>query len=306
MNKRRVVVTGLGVIAPNGIGKNDFWHACTHGQSGVDKISSFDTDGFDCHIAGQVKNFNPSLYIPTQIVNKIDRFVHFGLSASSMAIEDSLLNLNQENMNKIGVIIGSGFGGFIFQEEQMLDAMLTGKSRLNPLCVPRITPNAVSSHIAITYGLLGPNLVITSSFASGTQAIGEAFRKIQHSEIDICITGGAEAPLTRFAFGACCASGVVSKRNDFPQEASRPFDRLRDGYVIAEGAGILILEELSHALKRNAPIYAEVKGYSANFSDIFESDIGNISNTINGALKDARLNSNSIDYINASASSTPA
>jgi 3-oxoacyl-[acyl-carrier-protein] synthase II len=263
-SKRRVVITGLGVVAPNGIGKDAFWQANIEGKSGVDKITAFDVSNLESKIAAQVKNFDPPQFIPKEVAKRVDRFVHLGLASAKMAIEDSKIDLEKEDKNRIGVIIGSGLGGVLFHEEQILAGYEKGVHRLNPLCVPRISPNAVSSHIAIQYGLLGPNIVISTACASGTHAIGEAFRKIQHNDIDLCLTGGAEAPLTQFNFGAYCALKVLSRRNNLPQEASCPFDKERDGFVMGEGAAILILEELNHALQRNAHIYAEIIGYAAN------------------------------------------
>ncbi|MEI7998969.1 MAG: beta-ketoacyl-ACP synthase II [Candidatus Omnitrophota bacterium] len=310
MQKRRVVITGLGIVACNGVGKDEFWRANARGLSGIDTISHFDIEGFDSKIAGYVKNFNPCDFIPAQTVKRTDRYVHFGLASAKMAIEDSRLDLLNEDRNRIGVIIGSGLGGVLFHEEQMIMALDKGAHRLNPLCVPRITPNAVSSHIGIEYGLLGPNMVISTACASGTQAIGEAFRKIQYSDIDLCVTGGVEAPLTRFTFGAYCSLRVTSKRNDIPQEASRPFDKTRDGSVLGEGGAGLILEELNHALARNAHIYAEVKGYGANsgayhmvMPDLEGKDACSVMAI---AIKDAHLENKDIHYINAHATSTQA
>lgn len=308
MQKRRVVITGLGVVACNGIGKNQFWQANVAGKSGIDKITHFDLNGFDSHMAGYVKDFNPSAYIQAPLVHKIDRYVHFGLACAKMALEDSHLDLDKEDKGRFGVVIGSGLGGILFHEEQMIIAFDKGAHRINPLSVPRITTNAVSSQIAISYGLLGPNFVLSTACASGTQAVGEALRKIQYSDMDICMTGGVEAPLTKFTFGAYCSLRVVSKRNDPPQEASRPFDRLRDGFVLGEGGAILILEELNHALKRNAKIYAELIGYASN-SGAYHMVIPDIegkdaAKAMIAALKDANIES--VDYINAHATSTQA
>ncbi|MBF0489053.1 MAG: beta-ketoacyl-ACP synthase II [Candidatus Omnitrophica bacterium] len=310
MQKRRVVITGLGVVACNGIGKEDFWKANIEGRSGIDVITAFDHQDFDCHIAGEVKNFVPSQYMPSQVVSKVDRFVHFGLAASKMAIDDSRLDMTQEDKYRVGVVMGSGLGGCIFHEEQMIAAFDKGAHRMNPLCVPKITPNAVSSHIAIVNGFFGHNMVISTACASGTQAIGEALRKIQCSDLDVCITGGVEASLTRFTFGAYCSLRVISKGKGLPSEASRPFDRLRDGFVLAEGGGVLILEELEHALKRNAHIYAEVTGYAGNsgaYHIVMPDPEGqDATRAMAGAVKDAALKPEDIDYINAHATSTSA
>jgi 3-oxoacyl-[acyl-carrier-protein] synthase II len=309
-SKRRVVITGLGVVACNGVGLDAFWQANKEGKSGIDTITFFDHKDFDVHIAGEVKNFDPSQYIPAQIASKVDRFVHLGLSAAQMALKDSQIDLSKEDKYRFGCIIGSGLGGVLFHEEQMIAAFDKGAHRMNPACVPRITPNAVSSHIAIHNGLFGPNMVISTACASGTQAIGEAFRKIQYGDMDVAVTGGAEASLTRFTFGAYCSLRVTSRRNNPPAEASRPFDKLRDGFVLAEGAGILIIEELEHALKRNAPIYAEITGYAGNSGahHIVMPDPNGQDATIAmaTAIKDAGLTPQDINYINAHATSTTA
>jgi 3-oxoacyl-[acyl-carrier-protein] synthase II len=310
MNKRRVVITGLGVVACNGIGKDNFWQANVQGRSGIGKITCFDAEAFDTRIAGEIRNFDPSQFMPAEVVKKVDRFVHFGLACSEMAIRDSRLDLDSQDKHRIGVVIGSGLGGMMFHEEQMVAILAKGANRINPSSVPKISPNAVSSHIAIRYGLLGPNMVISTACASASHAIGEAFRKIQWGDMDICVTGGVEAPLTRLNFGAYCALRVVSKNNDVPQEASRPFDLERDGFVLSEGGGGLVLEELNHALKRNAPIYAEVSGYASNsgarhmvIPDLTGEDAAW---AMADALKDAGIDGGSVDYINAHATSTVA
>ena len=310
MSKRRVVITGLGVVACNGIGLKDFWQANIEGRSGIGKITCFDADAFDTRIAGEVKGFDPCQYMPAEVAKKVDRFVHFGLACTQMAIADSSLILEKEDKHRIGVIIGSGLGGMMFHEEQMVAILEKGAQRINPSSVARISPNAVSSHIAIRYGFLGPNMVISTACASASHAIGEAFRKLQWGDMDVCVTGGVEAPLTRLNFGAYCALRVVSKKNDVPQEASRPFDLERDGFVLSEGGGGLILEELGHALKRNAPIYAEITGYASNsgarhmvIPDLSGEDAARV---MADALKDAGLQGDSVDYINAHATSTVA
>ena len=246
--------------------------------------------------------------MPAEIVKKVDRFVHLGLACAEMAVQDSALDLSKQDKHRIGVVIGSGLGGMMFHEEQMVAILEKGVNRINPSSVPRISPNAVSSHIAIRYGFLGPNMVISTACASASHAIGEAFRKIQWGDMDICVTGGVEAPLTRLNFGAYCALRVVSKKNDAPKEASRPFDLHRDGFVLSEGGGGLILEELNHAIARNAPIYEEVTGYASNsgarhmvMPDVTGEDASRV---MADAVKDAGLEHSKIDYINAHATST--
>jgi len=310
VNKRRVVITGLGVVASNGIGKEEFWQANIEGKSGVDTVTSFDVSNLNTKIAGQVKNFDPLKYMPKEVAKRVDRFVHLGLSCAKMALEDSKLYLEKEDRNRIGVVMGSGLGGVLFHEEQIIAALKKGINRIDPLGVVKVTPNAISSHIAIQYNLLGSNMVISTACASGGYAIGEAFRKIQDEEMDICVSGGTEAPVTQFTFGAYCALRVLSKRNDSPQEASRPFDKQRDGFVLGEGAGIHILEELNHALKRNAHIYAEIIGYASNSGAYHmvmpEPNGKDAVAVISKALENANLTAKDIDYINAHGTSTQA
>lgn len=308
MFKRRVVVTGLGVVAPNGAGKEDFWQANIAGKSGVEKVTAFDASSLASQICGAAKNFEHLDYIPPEDSRKVDRFVHLGLAAAKDALDDSKINLQVQDKDRIGVIIGSGLGGVLFHEEQIMAGYEKGLHRLNARCVPRITPNAVASHIAIQYGLLGPNMVISNACASGTYAIGDAFRQIQNKEMDVCMAGGAEAPLTQFTFGAYDSLKVLSKRNDAPQEASRPFDKERDGFVLAEGSAVLVLEELKSALKRNAHIYAEVIGYagtSGAYHIVMPEPSGrDAAKTMQKALSDAKLKPQDIDYINAHGTST--
>jgi 3-oxoacyl-[acyl-carrier-protein] synthase II len=308
MKRRRVVITGLGVLACNGIGKDNFWQANMQGRSGIGKITRFDAEAFETRIAGEVKDFEPSQFMPVEVAKKVDRFVHFGLACAEMALQDSRLDLNGQDKHRIGVVIGSGLGGMMFHEEQMVAILEKGVNRINPSSVPRISPNAVSSHIAIRYGFLGPNMVISTACASASHAIGEAFRKIQWGDMDLCVTGGVEAPLTRLNFGAYCALRVVSKKNDVPEQASKPFDLHRDGFVLSEGGGGLILEELDHALARNAPIYAEVTGYASNsgarhmvMPDLSGDDAARV---MADALKDAGIDRAEVGYINAHATST--
>lgn len=308
MTKRRVAVTGLGVVSSIGIGKEEFWKSSILGRSGVKPIDFFDASLFSSKIASYVHSFEPLDFIEKSIAKRTDRFVHFGLAAARLAIDDSGLKLDTLDKNRIGTIIGSGLGGILFHEEQILAGYEKGVHRLNPFCVPRVSPNAVSGHIAIVFNTQGPNMVISTACSSGNIAIGEAFRKIQHGETDICITGGVEAPLTQFTFGAYDAMRVLSKRNHAPEEASRPFDQGRDGFVLGEGGGILILEELNSAQKRGAKIYAELGGYSLNSGAynmvIPKPEADDIAKVMSNALLDASLKPNDIDYINAHGTST--
>lgn len=306
--KRRVVITGLGVVAPNGIGTNEFWQANIKGKSGINKIKHFDVSDLKTKIAGFVNEFKPEDFLDSLTVRRTDRFVHLGLVAAKQAHANSNLNIKKEDVNRIGTIIGSGLGGVLFHEEQILFGIQKGIKRLNPLCVPKITPNAISGNISIQFGLKGPNVAISTACASGTNAIGEAFRKIQNDEMDIAFAGGVEAPLTQFTFGAYCALRVLSKRNDIPEEASRPFEKDRDGFVISEGAGMVILETLEHAIKRNARIYAELVGYATNSGAhhmvIPLEDGSDAAVVMHSAINDADLKPKDIEYINAHGTST--
>jgi 3-oxoacyl-[acyl-carrier-protein] synthase II len=302
------VITGLGVVACNGIGVEEFWRANAEGRSGITLIDAFENADFPSRVGGQVRGLVPAQYMPAEIAARVDRFVHFGLACAEMALKDSRLDLEAENTDRVGVIIGSGLGGQLFHEDQMIAAFDRGAHRINPLAVPRITPNAVASQIAIRYGLKGPNFVISTACASGAHAIGEAFRKVQYGETEVCLTGGVEAPLARFGFGAYCALRVLSKNNANPAGASRPFDRARDGFVMSEGGAVLVLEEEKHARQRGAPILAELVGYASNSGAhhmvMPEPEGDDAARVMAAALKDAGLSR--VDYINAHATSTKA
>ncbi|MFH1287727.1 MAG: beta-ketoacyl synthase N-terminal-like domain-containing protein, partial [bacterium] len=261
--KRRVVITGLGVVAPNGIGIEEFWESIENGVSGIDKITSFNSEGFPTTIAGEVKKFDPLNFMEPSVSLRTDRFAQFGIAAAKMALEDSKLDLNEVNKERVGVCIGSGLGGIPFHEMQIMIMYEKGLDRVHPLAVPKITPNAVSSYISIVFGLKGPNIVVSTACSSGGHAIGLAMDMIRLKRADVVCAGGVEAPLTLYTFGCYCALRVMSKRNVSPMEASRPFDKERDGFVMGEGGGILMLEELNHAKKRKAKIYAEVLGYGS-------------------------------------------
>ncbi len=308
--KKRVVVTGLGVIAPNGTGKDDFWESSLAGRSGVDGITSFDVSRLHSKIAGQVKDFDPCAYMSGKIAKSVDRYAHLGLAAARMAIEDSALCLPESNRDRIGVIVGSGYGGALFREEQLKVCINRGSHRIHPLCVPQVMPNAVAGHISIEFGLRGQCLLIATACASGSHAIGEAFRKIQHGEADVILSGGAEAPLTEYTFGAFCSLRVLSSANRPPHEASRPFDGERDGFVLGDGAAILVMEELEHALERGAHIYAEIIGYGATSGAyhlvIPQPDGEDAARTMRITLEDAKMAPADIDYVNAHGTGTRA
>lgn len=306
--RRRVVITGVGMISPNGIGKDRFWEANLRGESGVDLIKDFDTTSFGSQIAAQVKNFDPSKYMHVSIVNKTDRFTQLGIAGAKLAIEDSKLDLEKEDKKRIGVSIGSGLGGILFHEEQISTMYEKGFKKAEPLGVPKVAPNAVPGYISIIYGLIGPNVAISTACSSGAHGVGWAYDAIRLDRADVMVAGGTEAPLTPYTFAAFNALRVLSKRNDSPREASRPFDKERDGFVMGEGAGILILEELNHALKRNAHIYSEIIGYSLTsgaFHMVMPVEEGkDAAKTMGEALKEAKVSKEEVDYINAHGTST--
>lgn len=308
--KKRVVITGLGVVAPNGIGKESFWKANLEGRSGVDCLTAFDVSRFNTRIAAEVKDFNPVMYMPEVTASRVDRFVHFGLSSARLAIEDSRLQLDNVDRERAGVIIGSGLGGILFHEKQIVASMEKGAHRANPQGVPRVTPNAVAAHIAIQYGLLGPNMVISTACASGNHAIGDALDKIQDGKANVILAGGAEAPITPYTFGAFYSLRVLSRTSRPPREASRPFDGERDGFVIGEGSAVLVMEELEHALRRGAHIYSEIIGYGmtsgAYHMVMPKTDGEDAARTMKLALQNAGIGIEEVSYINAHGTSTKA
>lgn len=310
IGKRRVVITGLGVVSPNGIGKDEFWQANIEGRSGVDLIRDFDTSTLYSKIAGQVKNFDPTKYMDGSVISKTDRFTRLGIAAARLAIEDSKLDLDKVNKDRAGVSVGSGLGGILFHEEQIATMYEKGFKKAEPLGVPKVAPNAVPGYISIIFGLTGPNIAISTACSSGAHGIGWAYDMITKNRAEVMVAGGAEAPLTPYTFAAFNALRVLSRKNDSPQEASRPFDKKRDGFVMGEGAGALILEELNHALKRGAHIYAEIIGYSVK-SGAFHMVMpiiegGDAAKTMQEALREANIEPTDIDYINAHGTSTPA
>jgi 3-oxoacyl-[acyl-carrier-protein] synthase II len=307
---RKVVITGIGIVSPIGSGKDEFWKSCIEGVSGVGNIKKIDTSQLETKIAGEVKNFNPSLYIEKSKLRILDRFARLGVSSAKMALDDSELDIARVNPEKIGVCVGSGLGGVLFHEEQMMSMNESGLRKANPLGVVKVMPNAVNSHISVELGLKGPNLTISTACSSGAHSIGEAFNMIRYNKADVMIAGGAEAPLTPFTFSAYNSLRVMSRRNDEPERASRPFDKERDGFVLSEGSGFVILEEMSHALARGADIYSEVIGYGMN-SSAYHIVIPNpegkdMSAVMRLAIEDAGIEEKDISYINAHGTGTRA
>lgn len=307
--KKRVVVTGLGVIAPVGIGKDNFWQALIQGKSGIKPITKFDASELPTRIAGEVTDFEPGVYLDKKEARRMDRFSQFAVAASKMAIEDSGLDLTRENLDRIGVILGSGIGGMETFEDQTRTLVNRGPNRISPFFVPMMIANMAAAQIAITFGLRGPNITTVTACASSTNSIGDAFKLLQRGDADVVVTGGTEAPITPLAMAGFCAMKAMSTRNDEPEKASRPFDRERDGFVMGEGAGILILETLEHAEARGARIYAEVAGYgtTCDASHITAPDPEGegAAKSMEMAINDAGLKPEEITYINAHGTSTP-
>jgi len=306
---KRVVVTGMGVISPVGTGLDKFWAALISGESGIDKITKFDASEYKTQIAGEVKDFDAANYIEKKEARRMDRFIQFAVAASKMAIEDAKLDLNSEDMEKIGVVIGSGIGGINTMFEQSRILLERGPNRVSPLTVPMKIINMASGHVAMSFGLKGFNSSVVTACASGNNAIGDSFKLLQKGELDVVITGGTEAAIAPISIAGFAAMKAMSTHNDEPQKASRPFDAKRDGFVMGEGAGILILETLEHAQKRNAKIYAEIVGYGVTCDayHITAPDPEGLgaAKAMKKAIEDAGLELSDISYINAHGTSTP-
>ena len=260
--ERRVVVTGLGVVTPNGNDVASFWKSMKDGKSGVGKLTSFDASAFDCKIAAEVKGFDPlSQGLTKKEAHRMEKFVQYAVASSYQAISDAGLDIEKENKERIGVIVGSGIGSLKIIEDQHQVYLKGGPSRITPFLIPSLIINEAAGHIAIKYGFLGPNYCITTACASGSHAIGDALRVIQRGDADVIIAGGTESATTHLGIGGFCALKALSLRNDEPERASRPFDKDRDGFVMGEGCGIVILESLEHAKARGARIYGEAAGF---------------------------------------------
>ena len=299
----------MGAITPLGIGVEESWQSLCQGKSGISTVTRFDTTGFRTRIAGEVKGFNPLDFMDGKSARREERFIHFALAASQMAIEDSKLTINHDKSNRVGVSIGTALGGIESLEKGYRSLLQDASYRMSPFFVPAILANMASGRIAIQFGAKGPNICPVTACAAGTHAIGDAFRIIQRGEADAMITGGADAGITAIMFSGFGAMKVMTTRNDAPEKASRPFEKNRDGFVTGEGAGILVLEELEFALSRGAMIYAEVLGYGFN-SDAYHIASPDprgegAANCMKIALNDASLSANDIDYINAHGTSTP-
>jgi len=308
MSKPRVVITGLGCVTALAESSDGLFAALCEGKSGISPIESFDTTEYPVRFGGEIRSFDVIKYVDRRESKRMDRFTQFAVAAAVQAVNDSGLDFDKEDAFRIGTIVGTGIGGIKEIEDQHLRILHKGPRKVSPFCVPRLMGNAASGNIAIRYGLRGPNICVVSACASGNHAIGEAFCNILAGRSDIMITGGTEAALTPIALASFCAARSLSTRNDDPKAASRPFDTDRDGFVLAEGAGILVLEELTHAQKRGANIYAELLGYAATDDGYHITaplpDGGGAAKAMELALADARLEPDKVDYINAHGTGT--
>ena len=306
--KKRVVITGMGAITPLGIGVEDFWQGLISGKTGIDLVTRFDVSALPTQIAAEVKGFEPDQYIDRKEAKRMDRFTQFAVAAAQMAVENAGIDLVKAGQERVGVVLGSGIGGMETLEEQMEVKRVKGPGRVSPFFVPMMITNMAAGQIAITFGVTGPNITVVTACASATNAIGEAFRMIQNGVADVVITGGTEAAITPMAFAGFCSMRAMSRSNNDPRKASRPFEQRRDGFVMGEGAGLVILESLELAQKRKARIYAEVLGYgsSADAYHITAPVPGGVgaAKAMAAALRDAELQPEELDYINAHGTST--
>lgn len=305
---RRVVVTGVGLVSPTGIGTEAAWSAILAGRSGIGPVTLFNADGFPCRIAGEVSGFDPLCFVEKKDLKKTARFIQFALAATQFAVQDASLNMEAERRDRVGVCVGSGIGGFEVIEREHAKLLFQGPRRVSPFFITAAIVNLAAGQISIQWGAAGPNLAPATACTTGAHAIGEAYRVIQYGDADVMICGGSEAAVTPLAIAGFCAMRAISQQNDYPSLASRPWDRDRDGFVLGEGAGILVIEEREHALQRGAKPIVELVGYGRN-SDAhhpnapLESGEG-VRRVMELALADADVSSREIGYLNAHATST--
>ena len=309
MSRRRVVVTGLGIVSPVGTGVPEAWKSILAGQSGISRITRFDPAPFSSQIAGEVKGFDPAHYLSVKEARRFDTFIHYGLAGAMEAIKDSGLDFEREQREQIGVCIGSGIGGLPLIEDTHNAMLAGGPRKITPFFVPGSIINLISGQLSIMYGLKGPNLAVVTACTTANHSIGEAGRLIEYGDADVMIAGGSESCVSPLGVGGFCAARALSGRNNDPAAASRPWDKDRDGFVLGEGAGVLVLEEFEHARKRGAKIYCELLGYgmSADAHHITapcEDGEGAVRCMAN-ALRNARVNPDEVDYVNAHGTSTP-
>jgi len=311
MTRRRVVVTGLGCISPVGNTVADAWSNLIAGQSGIGPITRFDASAMSCRIAGEVKNFDLESYISAKEARTMDRFIHYGIAAAAQAIQDSGLPtgeaLSEEQACRIGVVIGSGIGGLPLIEETHIEYTARGPRRISPFFVPASIINMISGHVSMRHGYKGPNLAVVTACTTGLHSIGEAGRLIEYGDADVMVAGGAEGTVSPLGVGGFAAMRALSTRNDDPTAASRPWDKDRDGFVLGEGAGVMVLEEYDHAKARGARIYAELGGYgmSADAGHMTAPNMDGPRRAMLNAMRNAGVNADQIDYLNAHGTSTP-
>ena len=308
-DSQRVVVTGMGTVHGLGHDANAFWSSLVHGKAGVDRVSLFDPEPFACQIGAEVRDWNVEEHMDPKEARRNDRYTHFGFVAAKQAVLDSGLDLNTENPDEIGVMVGSGIGGMLTYEQQLRRLVEGGPRRVSPFTIPALIGNICSGLVAIHFGVRGPNFGVVSACATSTHAIGEAMHMIRRGDAKVMIAGGAEAAITPFAYASFCSMKAMSTRNDDPATASRPFSQGRDGFVMGEGAGVLVLEALDHAKARGARIYGEVAGYAAT-ADAYHITIPDpegkgLDMAMTRALRSAGVSPETVDYINAHGTSTP-
>jgi 3-oxoacyl-[acyl-carrier-protein] synthase II len=311
MSRRRVVVTGLGLVSPVGNTVSEAWANILAGRSGIAPIKRFDASGFSCHFAGEVKGFNVEDYIPGKEARHMDTFIHYGMAAAIQAVQDSGLAhgdaLTEEQAERIGCIVGSGIGGLPLIENTQIEYASRGARRISPFFVPASIINMISGHISIKYGFKGPNLAVVTACTTGLHSIGQAGRLIEYGDADVMVAGGAEATVSPLGLGGFAAARALSTRNDDPTTASRPWDKDRDGFVLGEGGGVMVLEEYEHAKRRGARIYAELSGFGMG-ADAFHMTAPNVDGprrSMQAALRNAQLNGEAVQYLNAHGTSTP-
>ncbi|MBC7943915.1 MAG: beta-ketoacyl-ACP synthase II [Burkholderiales bacterium] len=309
MSKRRVVITGLGIVSPVGNSVAEAWANVIAGKSGITRVTRFDVAAYSSQIAGEVKNFDVERYLPSKDARRMDTFIHYGMAAAIDAIKDSGIEVTEQNAERIGVNVGSGIGGLPMIEDTHLAALQGGPRRISPFFIPGTIVNMISGNLSILYGLKGPNLAIVTACTTGTHCIGDSGRLIEYGDADIMIAGGAESTVSPLGIGGFAAARALSTRNDDPSTASRPWDRDRDGFVLGEGAGVLVLEEMEHARARGAHIYAELVGFGmsadAHHMTAPCEDGEGAARCMKNALRNAGIAATEVDYINAHGTSTP-
>jgi 3-oxoacyl-[acyl-carrier-protein] synthase II len=311
MTRRRVVITGLGLISPVGNSVAEGWASVLAGRSGIANVTRFDASGLSCRFAGEVKGFNVEDYMPGKEARHMDSFIHYGLAASIQAVQDAGLPtgdaLTEEQAERIGCLVGSGIGGLPLIEETQIEYAARGARRISPFFVPASIINMISGHLAIRFGFTGPNLAIVTACTTGLHAIGMAGRMIEYGDVDVMVAGGAESTVSPLGIGGFAAARALSTRNDDPATASRPWDKDRDGFVLGEGAGVLVLEEYAHAKARGARIYAELAGFGMG-ADAYHMTAPNVDGpkrAMKAALRNAGVNAADVQYLNAHGTSTP-